>query len=63
MTFARTFLTIEECVLLTGVSRATLYKAISDKTLPSRLIGRAKRRVLVADLEAYVGAPVAIARA
>ena len=61
MTFARTMLTIEECVLLTGISRATIYKAISEGTLPSRIIGRAKRRVLVADLEAYIGARVAIA--
>jgi excisionase family DNA binding protein len=62
MTFARTMLTVEECVLLTGISRATLYKSLADGTLPSRIVGRAKRRVLVSDLEAFIGAPVAIAR-
>jgi predicted DNA-binding transcriptional regulator AlpA len=63
MRIERFLLTVEECVLLTGISRAVLYKAIASEALPSRLIGQRRRRVLVSDLEKFVGAPVAVARA
>ena len=61
MVIQRALLTVDECVLITGVSRAVLYKAISSGALPSRLIGRRGRRVLVGDLNKFVGGGITLA--
>jgi excisionase family DNA binding protein len=58
MTFNRFLITVEEAVLLTGVSRSALYVALKNGTLPSRVIGSRRRRILVADLERFIGAPI-----
>jgi excisionase family DNA binding protein len=62
MTFSRVLLTVEEAVLLTGISRSLLYKAMQSRELPSRVLGQRRRRVLVSDLEKFIGAPVNVAR-
>lgn len=57
MQFDRVLLTVEESVLLTGVARATLYRAIKAGDLPSRSIA-GRRRILRGDLERFIGLPL-----
>ena len=61
MVFSRALMTVEEAVLVTGISRSLLYKAIQSGELPSRVLGQRRRRILVGDLEKFVGAPLNIA--
>lgn len=58
MTFNRFLITVEEAVLLTGVSRSALYLAIKSGALPSRVIGSRRRRILLGDLEKFCGATI-----
>jgi excisionase family DNA binding protein len=58
MTFSRALITVEEAVLLTGISRSLLYKSIQSGALPSRVLGSRRRRILLGDLEKFVGAPL-----
>lgn len=51
MVFSRALMTVEEAVLVTGISRSLLYKAIQSGELPSRVLGQRRRRILVGDLE------------
>jgi len=52
--FERFILTLAEITLITGISPAKLHYDVKSEKLPSRLIA-GKRRVLVKDLEAYLG--------
>jgi excisionase family DNA binding protein len=58
MTFNRTLLTVSEIVLLTGLARSTVFLAIRDGKLAATKLSGRRRRVTVADLEAYLGQPV-----
>ena len=62
MTFGRVLLTTEEITLLTGIGRTQIFAAMASGALPSRIIGKRNRRILVADVEKWIGAPLNIAR-
>lgn len=56
----RQIVTIAEAQLLTGVSRATIATAIRDGKLPATKLSGRRRRLRVADLEAWLGAPLSL---
>ena len=58
MQIKRALLTVNEAMMLTGLARSSIYKAIDSGALPSRLETGRRRRITVADLERFVGAPL-----
>jgi excisionase family DNA binding protein len=56
----RTFLTIAELGLLTGISRATIAAALRDGSLKSVKLQGRRRRVRVCDASEWMGAPVTL---
>jgi excisionase family DNA binding protein len=57
---SRQLLTIAEAQLLTGVSRASIAVAIRDGKLASTKLSGRRRRIRVADLESWIGAPLVL---
>jgi excisionase family DNA binding protein len=58
----RQIVTIAEAQLLTGVSRASIAAAIRDGKLPATKLSGRRRRLCVADIEAWLGAPINLPR-
>jgi excisionase family DNA binding protein len=59
---SRLLLTLTEASLVSGVSRSTLFQAIRDEKLKATKLSGRRRRIVVADLETYVGAPLNLPR-
>ncbi len=59
MMFPQILVTIEEAVLLTGISRASIYSAIKAGKLQSKRIS-GKRRITISELEKFIGMPLAL---
>jgi excisionase family DNA binding protein len=55
---SRMLLTVSEAVLITGASRASIFTAIRDEKLKSIKLAGRRRRIRVADLETWIGAPL-----
>lgn len=58
MTFNRFLITTDEAQLLTGISRPMIYNALKSGELPSRVIGKRNRRILLCDLELWLGVQI-----
>lgn len=52
--FDRRLVTVEEARLITGISRATLYRRMDDGALNYRLVA-GKRRIIFDSLKAFAG--------
>jgi excisionase family DNA binding protein len=60
MTFNRFLITTDEAQMLTGIGRTQIYAALKSGELPSRIIGKRNRRILLCDLERYLGVTINI---
>jgi excisionase family DNA binding protein len=58
----RQFLTTGECALVTGISRARIFEALRSGELKSVKLSGRRRRITVADLSEWMGAPVVLPR-
>jgi excisionase family DNA binding protein len=56
----RQFLTTGECTLVTGISRARIFEALRSGELKSVKLSGRRRRIRVADLSEWMGAPVTL---
>jgi excisionase family DNA binding protein len=59
---SRLLVTVSEAVLLTGVSRSRIFAAIRDESLKATKLAGRRRRIVVADLETWLGAPLNLPR-
>lgn len=56
----RLFLTTLECALVTGISRARIFEALRSGELKSVKLSGRRRRITVAALSEWMGAPVVL---
>jgi excisionase family DNA binding protein len=59
---SRSIITISEACLLSGIARSTIFQAIRDEKLKSTKLSGRRRRIVVADFEAWLGAPLNLPR-